>query len=132
MNMEDILLRLPDKIVADDVKNYLDKTKTHHLFSDIYKGRTSLYPHPMIQYLSNADRIVLYGGGWGMGNYLEVHYSTKTNKYMYYQTGGSVDEKTQVHFECDNWTEFYTYVRKNLLDTFIWFNLPKNEKSNSI
>jgi len=35
--LEDILNRLPDKIVADDIKNYLDKKTKMHLFSDICK-----------------------------------------------------------------------------------------------
>lgn len=125
--IDDILNRLPDKIVADDIKNYLDeKTKTH-LFSDIYKGRTSLSPNRMIQYLSNTDRVVLYGGGWGMGNYIEVYYSTKEKKYIYYNTSGAVGQGTHADFESEDWTEFYTYVRKDLLDTFISFNPPKNE-----
>ena len=123
MNIEDILNRLPDKIVADDIKNYLDNITETHLFSDIYKGRTSLYPNSLIKYLPNADRVLLYGGGWGMGNYIEVHYSTKEKKYMYYCISG---EETHVNFESEDWTEFYTYVRKDLLDTFIWFNTPKN------
>ena len=127
MNIEDILNHLPDKIVADDIKNYLDNITETHLFSDIYKGRTSLYPNRLIHYLSNADSVVLYVGGWGMGNYIEVHYSTKEKKYRYYCTNDTVDKETYVNFESEDWTEFYTYVRKDLLDTFIWFNTPKND-----
>jgi hypothetical protein len=79
----------------------------------------------MIQYLSNADRVVLYGGGWGMGNYIEVHYSTKEKKYMYYYTSGAIGQGTHADFESEDWTEFYTYVRKDLLDTFIHCNTPE-------
>jgi len=131
--MEDILNRLPDKIVADDIKNYLDKKTETHLFSDICKGRT-LYPYEAywIEYASNADRVVLYGGGFGMGNYVVVHYSIKEKKYMYYCTSGEVDEDTHAHFESENWTEFYTYVRKDLLDTCVSFNTPKNENETCI
>lgn len=125
--MESFLNLLPDKIVADDIKNYLnEKTKTH-LFSDIYEGRTTLSPNRMIQHFSNADRVVLYGGGWGMGNYIEVHYSIKEKKYIYYFTSDTVGEGTRAEFKSENWIEFHTYVRKDLLDTFIHFNTPEKK-----
>jgi hypothetical protein len=30
--MEDILINIPDKIVVDDIKNYLDKKINKHIF----------------------------------------------------------------------------------------------------
>ncbi len=127
--VEYFLNRLPDRIVADDIKNYLDKKTETHLFSNIYKGRTILSPNLMIENFSNADSVALYGGGWGMGNYIEVRYSIKEKKYMYYYTSGAIGEGTHADFESEDWTEFYTYVRKDLLDTFIHFNPPKKVTS---
>lgn len=126
--IKDIVSRLPDKIVADDITNYLTgKTKTH-LFSAIYENRTSLYPNGLIQHMSNADKIGLYEGGWGTGNYISVHFSITEKKYLYYKTGGPVNVDTLVDFQSEDWTEFYTYVRKDLLDTFIWFNTTRKEE----
>jgi hypothetical protein len=39
--MDAFLVQLPDKIVADDIINYLTKKTDKHLFSDIYRGRTA-------------------------------------------------------------------------------------------
>ena len=68
--MEDILIHIPDKIVVDDIKNYLDKKTDKHFFSDIYNGKTFLSPNYLIKYYSNKDIINLYEGGLGMGNYI--------------------------------------------------------------
>jgi hypothetical protein len=46
---------------------------------------------------------------------------------MYYYTRGAVGEGTHADFESEDWTEFYTYVRKDILDTFISSSPPKNE-----
>jgi hypothetical protein len=129
--IKNFLKSIPDKIVADDVYNYLSKTKNYlsgkaekHLFSDIYEKRTSLYPNAMLHHMSTADKIALYGGGWGMGNYINVYYSAIEKKYLYYKTG---DNNVYADFESANWEEFYVYVRKDLLDTYIWFNTPRNK-----
>jgi hypothetical protein len=118
--MEKLLLHLPDKIVADDITNFLLEKTNKHLFSDIYEGRTILNPNYLIQYNSNSDVISLYEGGVGFGNYLKVSYSIKENKYIYYTINQG--ESPRENFKSDNWLEFHTYVRKELLDLFIWFN----------
>ena len=118
--MEDFLIHLPDKIVADDISNFLLKKTNKHFFSDIYEGRTLLTPNDIMQYNSNSDVIYLYEGGAGFGNYLRVSYSIKENKYIYYTINQG--ETPQENFKSENWTEFHTYVRKHLLDIFIWFN----------
>ena len=120
--MEDCLIHLPDKIVADDIKNFLHEKTDKHLFSDIYKGRTSLSPNFMIKY-GNADYsdvIYLYEGGLGMGNYHSVVYSIKQQNYIYYTI--NANEKPHEIFKCENWKEFYTHVRKELIDMFVLFN----------
>ena len=118
--MEDYFKDVPDKIVADDIKNYLSKKTDKHFFSDIYKGRTVLRPNDLIEFYSNKDIITLYQGGLGMGNYIRVEYSTKENKYIYYTINSN--EKQREDFKSDNWVEFHTYVRKELLDLLILFN----------
>ena len=74
--MEKLLIHLPDKIVADDITNFLLKKTNKHLFSDIYEGRTILNPNCLMQY--NSEAISLYEGGVGFGNYLRVSYSRLT------------------------------------------------------
>jgi hypothetical protein len=50
---------------------------------------------------------------------IEVHYSIKEKKYIYYNiSDGDIYEK----FKSEDWIEFHTYVRKDLLDMFIHFN----------
>ena len=118
--MEDILIHIPDKIVVDDIKNYLDKKTDKHLFSDIYNGKTSLSPNYLIKYYSNKDIINLYEGGLGMGNYISIAYSIKENIYIYYTI--NTNENPVENYKSDNWFEFQSYVRKELLDIFIRFN----------
>ena len=115
--MEDILINIPDKIVVDDIKNYLDNKINKHPFSDIYNERTFLSPNNLIKYYSNKDIIYLYEGGLGMGNYISVAYSIKENKYIYYTI--NANENPVENYKSDNWIEFQSYVRKELLDLFI-------------
>jgi hypothetical protein len=111
---------LPDKIVVNDIENYLNKTSDKHFFSDIYEGRTPINPNGMIEYYCvGADVYTLYSGTWGLGFYIDICYSTKEQKYIYYQT--SENTKHEI-FKSENWEEFHTYVRKDLYDMFIWFN----------
>ena len=118
--MENYFKDVPDTIVTDDIKNYLSKKTDKHFFSDIYKGRTVLRPNDVIEFYYNKDIITLYQGSLGMGNYITVEYSTRENKYIYYTINSN--EKPRENFKSDNWEEFHTYVRKELLDLLIWFN----------
>lgn len=117
--MDAFLVQLPDKIVADDIINYLTKKTDKHLFSDIYRGRTALRPNDFIEY-GYKDIIHLYEGGLGMGNYIRVSYSVKENKYIYYTM--NANEEPREAFTSDNWSEFHSHVRIKLLDLFVWFN----------
>ena len=117
--MEDCLLQLPDKIVADDITNFLSKKTDKHLFSDIYNGKTCLNPNYFIRYYGNVN-IHLYEGSFGFGNYIKVIYSTKENKYIYYTI--NPNENPREDFASENWVEFHTYVRKALLNIFMWFD----------
>lgn len=118
--MEECLIHLPDKIVADDIQNYLSGKTDKHLFSDIYEGRTALRPNVLIEYYSNKDIICLYEGGLGMDNYIRVAYSKDENKYIYYTINSN--ENPREDFKSDNWVDFHTYVRQQLLYIFLWFN----------
>jgi hypothetical protein len=113
---------LPDKIVADDIENYLSKKTDKHFFSDIYNGKTLLNPTTLMNYYSNKDIIYLYEGGLGMGNSIKVAYSTQENKYIYYTINSN--ESPREDLKSDDWVTFHTYVRQQLLDLFIWFNRP--------
>jgi len=55
-----------------------------------------------------------------MGNYISVAYSIKENKYIYYTI--NANENSVENYKSDNWIEFQSYVRKELLDIFIRFN----------
>jgi hypothetical protein len=118
--MEEFLNELPDKIVADDIQDYLSRKTNKHFFSDIYNGRTVLSPNELMQYYSNEDIICLYDGGLGMGNYSRVAYSTKENKYIYYTMNSNEDPRED--FKSDDWKKFHTHVRKELLELCIWFD----------
>jgi hypothetical protein len=126
-NIDDFLIILPDKIVADDIKNFLTKNTNTHFFSNIYEGKTLLNPTPFIKHFSNSETIYLYEGSLGSGNYIRVVYSIKEKKYIYY----TINEKKYVYykinqdqleredFKSDNWLEFHSYVCKKILEYFI-------------
>lgn len=116
--IEDVLNQLPDEIVADDIKNYLNKTTDSHLFSNIYEGKTIISPFTMIKHFKNQETIILYHGGFGLGKYVEIAYSKKQNKYIYYTLCNEENKNYKEHFKCENWVEFCTYVRQHLLDTY--------------
>lgn len=125
--METVLLKIPDKIVADDIRNFLinwksTTTKTpEHLFSNIYEGRTLITPNTLIEYKSSSDFINLYEGGVGLGHYIGVGYLVDKKKYVYYTcTYGNPVFNYQ--FETDKWDEMYTYAKKEMLELFIHFN----------
>lgn len=122
-NIDEVLIKLPNKIVAEDIKNFLTKKKNKHLFSDIYNERTLINPNSFIKYTSNLDIISLYEGGTGLGTYLRVVYSIKENKYIFY-TINQFEDPVE-NFKSENWLEFYLYVCKKLFDIFIWFNKEK-------
>jgi hypothetical protein len=116
----DTLVNLPNKIVSDDIVNFLDLKTDKHLFSDIYEGRTTLNPYRLLE-KSPLDRINLYAGGWGHSFYIRVWYSIKENIYTY--DAGEIGNFSVI-FKSGNWIVFHEYVRKDLLDTFIHFNKP--------
>ena len=117
--MDDILIHIPDKIVADDIKSYLTNKSETHLFSNIYKGKTYISPNRMIDY-TDRQTIELYNGSFNMGYYFRVVYSVVKNKYIYYKN--NTGEILEEYFSSENWLHFHSYVFKDLLDIFIWFN----------
>ena len=119
---------LPDKIVADEVVNYVHTPPPHHthLFSNIYKGRTTLNPAAEYKWHMFLDKITLYDGGWGQGNYIEVSYSTKENMYIYASGNGDSYTCNNTLFKSGNWVEFHEYVRKDLHEMFVHFNTPSS------
>lgn len=123
--MDNILYNIPDKIVADDITNFLSDYKYKHLFSDIFEGRTALCPHNFIVEKSNVEEIYLYEGGWGFGNYMRIVYSIKEKMYIFYTFSTEDKENPPVEFKSDDWDKFHKYVRQYMLDTFMWFNKGK-------
>lgn len=118
--MEEALIHIPDKFVADDIRNFLTKKTDTHLFSNIYEGKTFINPYNF-DFYRNSDSIKLYEGGFGMGYYCELAYSIEQKKYIYYIFDHEC-EKLREGYKSENWEEIHDHVWKELLDIFISFN----------
>jgi len=118
-NLHEILDKLPDKVVIDDIKNYLTNKTGSHLFSNIYEGKTLLSPDNFIKYRATPHIIYLYSGGCGQGNYINIAYSFDDNKYIYVIINAGENPRTA--FKSENWEEFHAYVCKDLHNLFTWF-----------
>jgi len=118
MEREEFLQQIPDKIVVDDIMNYLNNIKDKHFFSDIYDGKTIINPAPFLEYHSNSDVIYLYEGNFGQGNYIGILYSTKEEKYIYFTSFDLYDINSQNKiYENQDWNDIHKYVRNHIFNT---------------
>ena len=116
--MEEYLLninKIPNKNVVNDILSYFI-TKKNHLFSNICNGRTPLQPGSYLN--SNENKISLYEGGYGFGNYIEVAYLTEDKVYAYYTIndnyGKIIYNKV---FTTNNWNEMHDFVKQHICNT---------------
>jgi hypothetical protein len=118
--MERILEYIPDKNIVDDILNFINNKSKKHYFSEIYKGRTMIYPCFLMEYCSDDNVIKLYNGGNGLGHYMEVVYLVNEEKYAFYTINDGCNPNEM--FKCNDWNIFVTFVRNYLHDCFVWFN----------
>ena len=106
--IKNILSKVPNKLVVDDIIQFI---KTKDFNSHLFSYSKNIYPNVFIQYNNSADRIKLYDGGLGQGNYINIVYYISENKYVYC---GIIDGNTLEIFKSENWDEVVKYVKDNI------------------
>lgn len=117
------------KEVAEDIaacKVTPDLKEHVHLFSHLQIGKMQiLNPCPLnsgcpssiyvdgVQ-LKVPHRIFLYGGGVGMGHYMEIYFNTLDKKYYYGWIDRSSSMPASPKFSSESWADMHKYVTDDL------------------
>ncbi len=116
----DFLNDIPDEVVRNDVINTINKWQNNkEKFSEhsFNKFRRALNPYPFAHYRNKtSDRVEIYSGGLGHGNFIHIDYDFNLKKYIFYGSEGFSENNKFNLFESSSWDETYNFVTKYLID----------------